>query len=102
MTLVKNLLPVRTSTGGLTASSYMNTGAERNRINALILNSPFLDFYQSGFESSSAIGVRNYFHNSSVCKKLKVLPVYAQSLYKDYSGEWDYNDWKPIKDSLPF
>jgi alpha-beta hydrolase superfamily lysophospholipase len=30
-------------------------------------------------------------------------PVYAQSLYKDYSGEWDYNlDWKPIKDSLPF
>jgi hypothetical protein len=36
----------------------MNTGAERNRINALILNSPFLDFYQSGFESSSAIGVR--------------------------------------------
>jgi hypothetical protein len=66
----------------------MNTGAERNRINALILNSPFLDFYQSGFESSSAIGVRNYFHNSSVCKIEGALPpVYAQSLYKDYSGE---------------
>jgi alpha-beta hydrolase superfamily lysophospholipase len=48
------------STGGLTASSYMNTGAERNRINALI-KFAFLDFYQSGFESSSAIGVRKLF-----------------------------------------
>ncbi|WP_339919864.1 alpha/beta hydrolase [uncultured Flavobacterium sp.] len=88
------------STGGLTASSYMNTGAERNRINALILNSPFLDFYQSGFEKFFSYWGSKIISTIAPYAKIEgaLPPVYAQSLYKDYSGEWDYNlDWKPIK-----
>ena len=38
------------STGGLIASSYMNDGKEKNLVEGLILNSPFLDFNQSKVE----------------------------------------------------
>jgi hypothetical protein len=71
------------------ASSYMNTGSERNRISALILNSP-LDFYQSELRSSSVIGVQNHFYYSPYAKIDGALPhVYTQSINKDFYGEWD-------------
>jgi hypothetical protein len=72
MTLVKNPIYLLDTPLGLTASSYMNTGAERNR-KCSYFKFAFLDFYQSGFEVLQLLGFENYFHNSSVCKKLKVL-----------------------------
>ncbi len=88
------------STGGLIASNYMNYGQERNLIKGLILNSPFLDFNQTNFQKSIVYLVAKL--NACIFPYSKVdgalSPAYAQSLHKDFYGEWNFNlDWKPIK-----
>lgn len=88
------------STGGLTASNYMNSGAERNQISALILNSPFFDFYQSNFEKFISYWGSKLISNRAPYAKIDgtLAQAYAQSIHKDFYGEWDFNlDWKPIK-----
>ncbi len=88
------------STGGLTASCYMNTGSERTLVNGLILNSPFLDFNQSNFEKFITQGIARIMSKVSNYAKIEgaLSPAYAQSIHKDYHGYWDFNlDWKPIK-----
>jgi alpha-beta hydrolase superfamily lysophospholipase len=88
------------STGGLIASNYMNYGQEKNLIKGLILNSPFLDFNQTNFQKSIVYLVAKLsagiFPYSKVNGALS--PAYAQSIHKDFYGEWDFNlNWKPIK-----
>ena len=88
------------STGGLIASSYMNSGTERNRIDGLILNSPFLDFNQTRLEKSMSSFLAKIISKLSTYSKINgvLSPAYAQSIHKDFYGEWDFNlDWKPIK-----
>jgi alpha-beta hydrolase superfamily lysophospholipase len=88
------------STGGLIASSYMNNGKERNHIDGLILNSPFLDFNQTRVEKLMSYFVAKIMSKISVYSKINgmISPVYGHSIHKDFYGEWDYNqDWKPIK-----
>lgn len=88
------------STGGLITSNYMNDGAEKNRIDGLILNSPFLDFNQSRFAKLISSFAANFISRISVYSKISgaLSPAYAQSIHKDHYGEWDFNqDWKPIK-----
>jgi alpha-beta hydrolase superfamily lysophospholipase len=88
------------STGGLIASSYMNNGKDRNLIDGLILNSPFLDFNQTKFEKSFSYFIAKIISKISVYSKINgaLSSAYAQSIHKDFYGEWDFNqDWKPIK-----
>lgn len=88
------------STGGLTASCYMNYGKERKLIDGLILNSPFLDFNQSKIEKSISQFVAKLIARVSNYAKIEgaLSPAYAQSVHKDFYGSWDFNlDWKPIK-----
>jgi len=88
------------STGGLTASCYVNYGKEKDLIEGLILNSPFLDFNQSKFEKSISLFAAKIIAKVSTYAKLDgaLSPAYAQSVHKDYYGEWEFNlDWKPIK-----
>jgi alpha-beta hydrolase superfamily lysophospholipase len=88
------------STGGLIASSYMNDGKERDLIDGLILNSPFLDFNQSKFEKSFSLFVAKFISKLSNYAKVEgaLSPAYGESVHKDFYGEWDFNlDWKPIK-----
>ena len=88
------------STGGLIASSYMNNGKDRNLIDGLILNSPFLDFNQTKFEKSFSYFIAKIISKISVYSKTNgaLSSAYAQSIHKDFYGEWDFNqDWKPIK-----
>lgn len=88
------------STGGLIASSYMNNGKDRNLIDGLILNSPFLDFNQSKFEKLISLFIAKVITKVSNYAKLDgaLSPTYAKSVHKDYYGEWEFNlDWKPIK-----
>ena len=88
------------STGGLTASLYMNSGNKRDLIDGLILNSPFLDFNQSKLEKMFSVFVAKVISRFSDYAKIEgaLSPVYAQSVHKDFKGEWDFNlDWKPIK-----
>ena len=88
------------STGGLTASYYMNYGKERGLIDGLILNSPFLDFNQSKIEKFLSLFVARVISKVSNYAKIEgaLSPAYAQSVHKDYYGSWDFNlEWKPRK-----
>ena len=88
------------STGGLIFSSYMNSGALKNKVSGLILNSPFLDFnltkpkkFLSLVAAKALSKIFVYSHISGVLS-----PVYPQSLHKRFYGEWDFDlNWKPIE-----
>ena len=89
------------STGGLTASLYVS-GQSRWNIGGLMLNSPFLDWNLPAILKRFAIPVV-----SALGRIFPKMPVsqkpdsgYAESLLKEFGGEWDYRrDWKP--DILP-
>ncbi len=88
------------STGCLTASCYMKFGEERDLIDGLILNSPFLDFNQPKIEKLISKFLARLISKFSNYAKIEgaLSPVYAQSVHKDHYGEWEFNlDWKPIK-----
>mgnify|MGYP002795080680 CR=1 FL=1 len=88
------------STGGLIASNYMNYGQEKDLIKGFILNSPFLDFNQTVFQKTIVYLVAKLFAGIFPYSKVNgaLSPVYAQSIHKDFYGEWDFNiAWKPIK-----
>jgi alpha-beta hydrolase superfamily lysophospholipase len=88
------------STGGLTASLYMNKGKARHLVNGLILNSPFLDINLPPLQKRLTIWASNVVSQFSDYAKVNgaISPAYAQSVHKDYFGEWDFNtSWKPIK-----
>jgi alpha-beta hydrolase superfamily lysophospholipase len=87
------------STGGLTASCYMNSGERKSDIDGVILNSPFLDFNQSKLEKIITPIFAGIMSKISSYSKIEgaLSPAYAQSIHKDYFGLWDFNlEWKPI------
>jgi alpha-beta hydrolase superfamily lysophospholipase len=88
------------STGGLLASNYLNDGKERACIQRLILNSPFFEFNQSRIKRNitqiAARAISAFLPYSKIDGALS--PAYAQSIHKNYFGEWDFNmEWKPIE-----
>ncbi len=101
----KSLFLLAHSTGGLTASCYMNYGKEKHLIDGLILNSPFLDFNQSKIQKLLTVFFANTISKFSNYAKVEgvLSPAYGQSIHKDFYGEWDFNlDWKPIKGFLTY
>eukprot|EP01102_Stenamoeba_stenopodia_P005644 TRINITY_DN1638_c0_g1_i1.p1 TRINITY_DN1638_c0_g1~~TRINITY_DN1638_c0_g1_i1.p1 ORF type:complete len:336 (-),score=92.72 TRINITY_DN1638_c0_g1_i1:190-1197(-) len=87
------------STGGLSTSLFVHYFPEA--ANALFLNSPFFDWNESWVDEAIglplAVGVI-----SKLTKNTKMPsglgPWYAQSIHKDYKGEWVFNmSWKPIE-----
>lgn len=88
------------STGGLIASSYMIYGKEKNLVDSLILNAPFLDFNQTSIAKAFSYFMAKIISTVSPYSKINgvLSPAYAQSIHKDFYGEWDFNQsWKPIK-----
>ncbi len=86
------------STGGLITSWYAHRGARRSAINALVLNSPFFEFYVPSsarlqLAIASAIGAIWPMGADS-----KGLPRwYGESLLAEHHGEWSYDlRWKPL------
>ncbi len=82
------------STGGLIASYYMEK-TESKLIDALILNSPFLDWNLGKLEPF--VGVVSFL--GAIFPNIKVPQgsgsAYSESLLKNHHGEWSYNtDWK--------
>lgn len=94
------------STGGLIASYYIMETHNKECIDALILNSPFLDFNLSKLEEDYLLPIvskiSNLTPNISISQNSN--DGYAQSLLKKYHGEWDYNtEWKmPISPDVSF
>lgn len=87
------------STGGLIASLYASKGMYADKINALLLNSPFLEFNVSRFTRLLSLVVAKICSPFPYAYVKGVLsPLYAQSVHKSYKGEWDFNlKWKPIE-----
>ncbi len=88
------------STGGLLASYYMNDGQEKSSIDRLILNSPFLKFNKPALEIAAMLVAARVVSAFMPFAKVEgaLSPAYAQSVHKNYFGEWDFNlAWKPIE-----
>lgn len=92
------------STGGLISSLYAEANRQNLPINALVLNSPFLDMNQSKFKEKVLIPIVSFlgrwFPNMKIPQGLST--GYAESLLKEYHGEWSFNtDWKmPVSPPL--
>jgi alpha-beta hydrolase superfamily lysophospholipase len=86
------LLVVGHSTGGLVAALW--TAARPDRVDGLVLNSPWLDLQGSalvrtlGSPLVEALGSRN---PTSVLRLPPDLGFYARSLHTEHGGEWDYD-----------
>lgn len=87
------------STGGLTSSYYLNNRNDSSIV-ALMLNSPFLEWNFNGFMRDFLIptvgGIGRALPNLAFSQGNN--SGYAESLLKQYHGEWDYNtDWKVVR-----
>lgn len=86
------------STGGLIAALYAHRGNTRSAVNAVFLNSPFLDMnlpaWQERFLEPLVAALGAWFARLQIPV---VTVVYGQSLHADHQGAWRYNtQWKPI------
>lgn len=86
------------STGGLTAALYAQEGSRRDRVNALFLNSPFVEFKVDPLTRAIAPLLAALGRVAPDLKVGGLDPFYTESLHRDYRGEWDFNPgWKPIE-----
>jgi alpha-beta hydrolase superfamily lysophospholipase len=86
------------STGGLISALYAHQGKQRERIGALLLNSPFVEFNLPPLQRPllpvlTTIGR----YAPWIALPGAISPLYAQSVHRDYRGRWQFNTvWKPI------
>lgn len=86
------------STGGLIASLYATSGTYRNRVDGLVLNSPFFDWYLPAMAKRAIpiLGTMGAVFPFLALEDNKPVP-YFLSLYEDYHGEWYMNKaWRPL------
>lgn len=91
---VREIVLMGHSTGGLTASYYLSRHPQPD-IRALVLNSPFLDWNLGRMECMVPLVsfVGSFWPSLRVPQGMS--QAYAESLLKDYHGEWEYDtDWK--------
>jgi alpha-beta hydrolase superfamily lysophospholipase len=95
----RHIVVLAHSTGGLIAPLWLHDRRDGLPVDALVLNSPWLDLQEDrltrtvGTWAIRAIGR---------LRPLAVIPrglgsVYPQSIHKSAHGEWDFNpEWKPL------
>lgn len=85
------------STGGLTAALWAHARRGRGLVDALVLNSPWLDVRGSRFERVVlARAVHALAGPLPGVKVREIAPYYGQALHRDTGGEWDFDlAWKP-------
>ncbi|MBP8285418.1 MAG: alpha/beta hydrolase [Rhodoferax sp.] len=86
------------STGGLVAALYAHRGKNRSMINAVFLNSPFLDLNLPTWQKRFLVLILAAIGRWLPHLRLPELSeIYGQSLHREHHGQWDYNrEWKPI------
>lgn len=87
------------SNGGLISSLYTKSGKNRNLIQLLILNSPFLDLGLNPLVRMLGIPILGALARVFPYAKINnvVNQLYPKSLDKKYYGEWEINNnWKPL------
>ncbi len=80
------------STGGLVAALW--TAERPERVNALVLNSPWLDLQGSALVRTLAIPVVEALGSRNPTSVLRLQPdlgFYARVLHVEHGGEWDYD-----------
>ncbi|WP_211901648.1 alpha/beta hydrolase [Saccharopolyspora erythraea] len=86
------------STGGLITALWAD--ARPGAVDALVLNSPWLDLSESWFHRTVTTTVNHVLRRvlpKSVVRR-GVAPTYAHCLLREHHGEWDYRlDWKPVE-----
>jgi alpha-beta hydrolase superfamily lysophospholipase len=87
------------STGGLITALYAHHRSDKKTVDALVLNSPFFDFNMPPAVKKIAlpliVALGRVFPKLPSPAGLKT--GYAESLHKDYKGEWDFDlRYKPI------
>ncbi len=95
---LKEIVLMGHSTGGLIASYYLASKSNPVRINALILNSPFLDWNLGKIEwLVPAVSALGYVFPGTPIPQSKST-AYGESLLKGYKGEWNYDtQWKLLQ-----
>lgn len=88
------------STGGLITSLYCDYYRNDLPVDALILNSPFLEWNFNALYRNFLIPIVSWLGSMLPDKTLgdeKQPSAYGQSLLRAYHGEWDFNtDWKML------
>lgn len=86
------------STGGLVVALTASRGAERARIDAVVLNSPFLDMNVPRWQGRFVEPVLSAVGRMAPSLKLPAPPsFYGQSLHVDHRGAWSFDErWKPM------
>ena len=81
------------SMGGLLAALYTSDRSGAETIDALFLNSPFFDLNTGWFTRNILSPVLTFLGSFFPKMNLPVSssPYYAESLHKDYRGEWNYD-----------
>lgn len=87
------------STGGLIGAIWAHDRRDSRPIDALVLNSPWLDLQGSAFDRTIGTwilrGVAKVRPLMNVPRKLS--SIYPQSIHASAKGEWDFNPrWKPL------
>lgn len=86
------------STGGLTTSLYCHSKGDDCPVDALILNSPFFKFNMSGIYKNFLIPIVATF--APILRSREISQgsstAYAESLLKEYHGEWVYDTNKKL------
>lgn len=87
------------STGGLVACMYANFGNKKSEVNALFLNSPFLEFNIPDWQLRLMPRVAKIGHVfPEWIAPLGGKGIYTQSIHKDYWGRWDFSiKFKPLE-----
>ena len=88
------------STGGLVSSLYLNKGKHRDKVDALVLNSPFLEMNVPSFSRKFLKPLSKWIGKIGAYWKLDGMlpPTYPSSVHKDYNGEWEFDlKLKPIE-----
>jgi alpha-beta hydrolase superfamily lysophospholipase len=87
------------STGGLIGPLWLHDRTDTDGIEALVLNSPWLDLQENRFTRTVGTWVIRAIGRM---RPMAIIPqglgsVYPQSVHKDAHGEWDFStEWKPL------
>lgn len=96
----RDLVVMGHSTGGLITSLWAHERRDDDVLDALVLNSPWLDLAESWLLRTLGTAVVRGVGRVAPHLVLKpgLGPVYGHSVHRDHHGEWDFDTaWKPIE-----
>ena len=88
------------STGGLVTSLWAHDRRDQGTVDALVLNSPYLDVNGPAMVRKVVAPVAAWLGRIRPHAELRLTlsEVYGRSLHRDYDGEWEYDlTWKPVR-----